>query len=660
MSGGSITATGPERVKKHSGKVLLPSAALLLASTGTTFVTTGYFISSFRDIAAGAIILLMSILSIAVIRTAVNRLIFTGFIIAFSAASFISARSEFLRNSIIDSYPTEGLIQDVSAKLNSYNITASIFPQGHENGGICALITYTGSCIPVNGERFSFSARIRKINNTNNSPAEIMLMRRGIFFRIYCSDRDIKFHPSDESATVETFRNKLRLRLDSLFRADIASLLKGLFFGNISIIQPKIVHRYRICGLIHLLAASGLHVGIAAALPLLLLGFLGAGKRTILLGASLTLTFYVAITDLPPSLFRAYIMFCTHTAQVLLGREENPFNSLYLSAMVIVLIRPQDIYSPGFHMSVSAVWGILFFQPRYMSLMKSFPVFLASPLSVTLSAQFLIVPIIALVFGEINLTGIFTNLLMVPLVTLLLALSAFTVAASSALPVLESILVKSVTSLYELSDGILEVLCSAKGHFSLSGGLHLLIPQILFITAALLAGKLRFCSRLLMAAGIFISILITSTASINTEQIPRISGNDDKAGILYVRGKTAYYSGPLKDYSAAREIEDFFRYSGCTSIEINLEDSSFSSIRQAARLSSRIPVTKVIIPPQYIPDRGAKSVFKSFLHSGTMIESADKSSFLQARKIRKAARIYIDCSEAIDYMYGIFRWDTIN
>ena len=230
MSGGSITATGPERVKKHSGKVLLPSAALLLASTGTTFVTTGYFISSFRDIAAGAILLLMSILTIAVIRTAVSRLIFTGFIIAFSAASFISARSEILPNSIIDSYPTEGLIQDVSAKLNSYNITATIFPQGHENGGICALITYTGSCIPVNGERFSFSARIRKINNTNNSPAEIMLMRRGIFFRIYCSDRDIKFHPSDESAPVETFRNKLRLRLDSLFRADIASLLKGLFF----------------------------------------------------------------------------------------------------------------------------------------------------------------------------------------------------------------------------------------------------------------------------------------------------------------------------------------------------------------------------------------------------------------------------------------------
>ena len=105
-----------------------------------------------------------------------------------------------------------------------------------------------------------------------------------------------------------------------------------------------------------------------------------------------------------------------------------------------------------------------------MSLMKSFPAFLASPLSVTLSAQFLIVPIIALIFGEINLTGIFTNLLMVPLVTLLLALSAFTVAASSILPVLASILVKSVTSLYELSDGILEVLCSAKGHFSLSEG----------------------------------------------------------------------------------------------------------------------------------------------------------------------------------------------
>ena len=176
-------------------------------------------------------------------------------------------------------------------------------------------------------------------------------------------------------------------------------------------------------GVLHILSASGLHVAVVAAIPLFLFGLLRINRKATVLAAAATVALYLYLTDMPVSLLRACLMFFLFTAQRVMDRKGNVFNALFLSAAALLALFPGEIYSLGFQLSFGATLGILLFHGPYLKTMSWLPRPVAGPLAVTISAQVLVLPILLRQVGEVNLTGLASNMVVVPLMSLLLLVS---------------------------------------------------------------------------------------------------------------------------------------------------------------------------------------------------------------------------------------------
>ena len=124
----------------------------------------------------------------------------------------------------------------------------------------------------------------------------------------------------------------------------------------------------------HVLAISGLHVGILYFLLFYLLGFLGKFRSGRIIRAALIilfLWFFAFLTGLSPSVMRAAAMFSFVTIGQSLKRPGNIYNTIAASAFFLLLVNPYLIKEVGFQRSYIAVTGIIFFQPRFYRLLRS-------------------------------------------------------------------------------------------------------------------------------------------------------------------------------------------------------------------------------------------------------------------------------------------------
>ncbi len=232
----------------------------------------------------------------------------------------------------------------------------------------------------------------------------------------------------------ERFRGWFDPVLARHFDADTAAVVRALYYGNTAFVPASTIESFRKSGLLHALAASGENIGLVAAFPLLLLGLLKVPKKIALFTAGLAVFMYLAISDLPVSLLRAGIMFFACAAQMLADREKNPFNALYTASAIIILALPSDIYNAGFHLSAGATMGILTFHESYRKKMEALPAFVARPLSVTLAAQAVVLPLVYLHMHDVNLTSLVSGLAVTPLLALLMVLTGVIALVAAVFP----------------------------------------------------------------------------------------------------------------------------------------------------------------------------------------------------------------------------------
>lgn len=168
-----------------------------------------------------------------------------------------------------------------------------------------------------------------------------------------------------------TFINKIRA--DKI--AQIKQFVKGeaeqgvamaLLLGYKEELSKEIQTAYAETGAIHVLAVSGLHVGIVAAILSLILGRFRWGKLRILKPILIIfpLWFYAFLTGFSPSVIRATIMFSFVFVGLEMKNRPDVYNVLAASAFVILLIEPYFLFSVGFQLSYAAVLGIVYFQPK--------------------------------------------------------------------------------------------------------------------------------------------------------------------------------------------------------------------------------------------------------------------------------------------------------
>jgi competence protein ComEC len=218
----------------------------------------------------------------------------------------------------------------------------------------------------------------------------------------------------------------LRYRLlDVLAQSGISgrelSVASALLLGYRSTIDYETRQIYAGSGAMHILAVSGLHVGILYLLLVWVLGFFrGLRHHRIFAPAIIAalIWFYALLTGLSPSVTRAATMFTFLTISRTSGRPAATLNSLAAAAFFQLTANPFSLFMVGFQLSYLAVAGIVYYQPAIHSLVKSgsrIPDRIGALVSLSVSAQLLIFPLIIYYFNQFPGYFPVTNLFAIPL-----------------------------------------------------------------------------------------------------------------------------------------------------------------------------------------------------------------------------------------------------
>ncbi len=283
-------------------------------------------------------------------------------------------------------------------------------------------------------ESFVFLSELKEISPPKN-PYQFdykkYMERQGIFWRAnVISYQLIENQPKVRS--IQGFAENIREKIFDIFNVNFSkstsSLLKTLLFGERSELDEDVYQHYIDSGAVHILAISGLHVGIITAILLFLLQKLpnmGIWKKLRLILLLLFLWSFALLAGLSPSVVRAVTMFSFVGISLMINRRQGRFDALMVSMFLLLLIHPDYLYDVGFQLSYGAVFSILVFYPRMEKWWQPKHKFFKSVWSLFIigfSAQIVVLPISLYYFHQFPILFFVSNLLIVPLLSPVLIL----------------------------------------------------------------------------------------------------------------------------------------------------------------------------------------------------------------------------------------------
>jgi competence protein ComEC len=200
-----------------------------------------------------------------------------------------------------------------------------------------------------------------------------------------------------------------------------SALLEALITGSREDVPEDLSDGFRRTGTLHVLALSGLHVGILYGLVLAAFGFL-RGRTAKIAAASAVLIVYQFFAGFMPSLMRATLMLLAGSAAALLDRDSEPLNLLSISGIAVLAIDPFQAFTLSFQLSYLALAGILVLGPLIRRPLEGrIPPVLLVPLAASIGAQLATLPVVLPSFGAWYPSGIVASIILVPLIAVFLS-----------------------------------------------------------------------------------------------------------------------------------------------------------------------------------------------------------------------------------------------
>ncbi|MEA3449762.1 MAG: ComEC/Rec2 family competence protein [Patescibacteria group bacterium] len=218
------------------------------------------------------------------------------------------------------------------------------------------------------------------------------------------------------------FKDYLRTRFEQSLDIQPAALAKAMLLGDKQGISDELRTKFSRAGISHVVAISGMHIGIITTIILLLINQAGLGRKASYILTSTFLFLFIIMVGLPASAVRAGIMGFLLLTATYLGRLNQLKYSLIIAAFILLIFNPfllrDDI---GWQLSFLAVFGIAFFYPYFeMLIIKYIPQKVIKIkiiksilliINITLSANIMVWPIVAYNFGVVSLVSPLSNLL---------------------------------------------------------------------------------------------------------------------------------------------------------------------------------------------------------------------------------------------------------
>ncbi|MCB2196813.1 MAG: ComEC family competence protein [Bacteroidetes bacterium] len=284
------------------------------------------------------------------------------------------------------------------------------------------------------GDQIIANAYINEIKHTGNPYAfnyKRYLSFKEIYNQSYIEKEKFRVIAKNKGSKLKLLSNKTRQQLLKIYeqnniQGDEFAVLSALTLGYKDELTPELKESFSTSGAMHILAVSGLHVGIIYIILCKLLFFLEKNRYGKVLRSLITISmlfFYAFLTGLSDSVMRATIMFSFISFGNVFTRQMNIYNSIAASAFILLLYNPYSVMSVGFQLSYAAVLSIVFFQPKIYSLLnfnKKIPDYIWQLVSVAIAAQIGTFPITVHYFNQFPAYFIVTNIIIIPLATLVI------------------------------------------------------------------------------------------------------------------------------------------------------------------------------------------------------------------------------------------------
>ena len=215
------------------------------------------------------------------------------------------------------------------------------------------------------GDRIEVEGVLRQPNGQRNPGGfdyRAYLARQGVFGILQSDPSGLQLLHWRESS-----RRWIERAINKLYHEHRihAQVLKGMLLGQRSELPPDILNAFRNSGSIHLLAVSGLHVGLIATIGFLGFSLLRLPRKATDLLTIIVVIFYACLVGFRPSVFRASLMVVIYLIARLIERDRDLFNLLALAALVLLLINPAQLWHIGFQLSFAAVAAIVYLMPKW-------------------------------------------------------------------------------------------------------------------------------------------------------------------------------------------------------------------------------------------------------------------------------------------------------
>lgn len=297
------------------------------------------------------------------------------------------------------------------------------------------------------GDRIRFIAKLyhpRNFNNPGGFNYRRFLACKGIWITGYVEkDTGIATVARGKGNAflqlIEAWRERIRALLEKSAPVETRGIMKALILGEREGIPEEVKEEFIVAGVAHIIAISGLHMGIIALVVFLLMKW--SLRRSEILALTLNIQKISALATIPPlvlytfiagariSTVRAAIMIVIYLISILLDRQRNLYNTLAVAALLILLVSPTSLLDVSFQLSFVAVLAILYLVPRFSEFFpKPHPLLLKKPspsrailshlrafLVVSLAAMVGTWPLVAYYFNRMSVVGLLSNLIIVPL-----------------------------------------------------------------------------------------------------------------------------------------------------------------------------------------------------------------------------------------------------
>ncbi|MDD4110235.1 MAG: ComEC/Rec2 family competence protein [Clostridia bacterium] len=305
-------------------------------------------------------------------------------------------------NNNIEDYQQRIVLNEVS--FNGEQINENIY-----------LIIY-GAPYLNKGDVIEFTSDIETISAYYNNSFSSFYYKNNIRYFSDISGANIQITGTNDFLS-DTIKSAVKEKLQQNMTSDNAALAYSMLFGDKSDVDINTIEDYRGSGIAHILSISGLHIGIIVGFLYWILKKIKCPKIALFLIIIGILLFYCYLCGFSPSVTRASIMSVCLLGGIFLGRKNDFLSSIGLAGLIILLITPFSAYDIGFQLSFGCVIGIaMFYRPIYNFFLKiKIPKFIVSPLTLSITAQFFILPILINAFGGASIFSIFLNVLIIPI-----------------------------------------------------------------------------------------------------------------------------------------------------------------------------------------------------------------------------------------------------